>query len=418
MRRLYAQIWATLLGALLVFGLLGASSWWLFGPGREERLLWRGSLGPMAARALPGPQAPRAELEAALRELGRDLGAELTLRDPAGRVLAGPDAPLEERRRRGPRRATSIELPDGRRLDARHDHAGPPALLAGLLGLALATAIAAYPVVRGLTRRLEHLRAQVDALGAGELSARVDVRGRDEIAGLAASFNRTAERIEQLVAAQRGTLALASHELRSPLARIRVAVELCEGASGEALRARVSRDIAELDALIGELLVASRLDALEAGQALDHRESVDLLALAAEEAAQAGAELQGEPAQLAGDPALLRRLLRNLLENARRHGGGGPIELAVAPLAARGARLWVEDRGPGVPAAERERIFEPFYRLAGSREAQGGVGLGLSLVRQIARRHGGEARCLPRPGGGSRFEVDLPGAAEPPFKRG
>ena len=100
-------------------------------------------------------------------------------------------------------------------------------------------------------------------------------------------------------------------------------------------------------------------------------------------------------------------MIRNLLENARRHGGGTPIDVAVK-RAGGGVALRVCDRGPGVPEAERERIFEPFYRLAGASERAGGVGLGLALVRQIARKHGGDVKCLPRDGGGSCFEVVLP----------
>ena len=212
-----------------------------------------------------------------------------------------------------------------------------------MVALAAAIALGAFPVVRRITRRLERLRAQVDALGAGQLSARVDVRGKDEIASLAQSFNRAAERIEKLVSSQRGALASASHELRSPLARIRVAIELVDGAEGDALRARVAPDVAELDALIGELLLASRLDALAPGQALERRESVDLLGLAAEEAARTGAEVAGDPALVEGDPNLLRRLIRNLLENARRHGGGSDVEVWVTSAADRSGP---RSRGP------------------------------------------------------------------------
>jgi signal transduction histidine kinase len=127
----------------------------------------------------------------------------------------------------------------------------------------------------------------------------------------------------------------------------------------------IERDIAELDALVDEILLASRLDAVPT---LETSEPVDLLALAAEEAARYGARL-------------LRRMLRNLLENARRHGSP-PITIAV-----RKREIEVCDAGPGVAPADRERIFEPFYQRAR------GSGLGLSIVRQIARRHGGEVRC-------------------------
>jgi signal transduction histidine kinase len=160
-----------------------------------------------------------------------------------------------------------------------------------------------------------------------------------------------------------------------------------------------------LDALIGELLLASRLDALEH---LERTEDVDLLALLAEEGARTGAEVSGESVCIQGDTRMLRRLMRNLLENAQRYAAGSSIEASVVSLTPAGARLCVADRGPGVPEPERERIFEPFYRPTGLRErGDGGVGLGLALVRQIARHHGGDVRCVPRAGAGTCFEVDL-----------
>jgi signal transduction histidine kinase len=277
----------------------------------------------------------------------------------------------------------------------------PVALLATLLGLA------AYPVARRLTRRLERLQAQVEALGRGDLGARVEAEGNDEVAELARSFNRTAERIEQLIDAQRRLLAGVSHELRSPLARVRVAAELLVREGRPEQRDQIERDIAELDDLISELLLASRLEVLEPSQPT---ETAPLLDLLAEEAACAGADrvsVQGESIVVRGDPRMLRRLIRNLLDNAVRHGGGGPIDASVEPLPPSMARLCVADRGPGVPVAERERIFEPFYQPSGPTRTDG-VGLGLALVRQIARHHGGDARCVARAGGGSRFEVDLP----------
>jgi signal transduction histidine kinase len=154
------------------------------------------------------------------------------------------------------------------------------------------------------------------------------------------------------------------------------------------------------------VLEASRL---EARPEVTWPEPVDLLALAAEEGVRAGVDVGGEAVTVEGDPRLLRRLVRNLLENARRHGGDGPVEARVDRRGRSGARLSVGDRGPGIPEDERERIFEPFHRPAGRPETGRGYGLGLALVRQIARAHGGEARCRPRDGGGSVFEVDLGG---------
>lgn len=204
---------------------------------------------------------------------------------------------------------------------------------------------------------------------------------------------------------RRRMLASASHELRSPLARLRMAVELLADAAPQqrALASEAGRDIEELDALVGDLLLSSRLDARPEVT----REPVELAPIVAEEARRAGAtDLSTGTAEIRGDAAALRRLVRNLLENARAHGQP-PIEVAIATTTA-GVTVIVEDRGPGVPEAERERIFAAFYRPAGHREGDGGVGLGLALVRQIAGLHGGIVRCEARPGGGSRFVAELP----------
>jgi signal transduction histidine kinase len=168
-------------------------------------------------------------------------------------------------------------------------------------------------------------------------------------------------------------------------------------------KAELEADIAELDDLIDEILLASRLDAVEEARA---DEEVDLLGLAAEECTRHdGARLVGQPVTVRGDPRLLRRMIRNLLDNAARHGAP-PIEVRLS-RAGNAVELLVCDGGPGVPPEERERVFDPFYRRAG---ATGGAGLGLALVRRIARRHGGEARCETRPGKGSCFAVTLSAA--------
>ena len=289
----------------------------------------------------------------------------------------------------------------------------PPFGFVWTLGLvALAVALGTYPIVRRLTRRLEQLQKGVEQWGTGNLSARVAEQGNDEVTYLAQRFNHAAEQVEQLVTSHKSLLANASHELRSPLTRIRMGLELMGDSPSPALKAEISRSVGELDQLIDEILLASRLDAKEAD--LGTIEPVDLTGLASEECARVDAhlELGFKPQSIVvpGVAKLLRRMLRNLLENARRYGTSD-IELQLAPVV-ENDRAWVRlsvcDRGPGVPPELRERIFEPFYRLPGASEREGGVGLGLSLVRSIVQRHGGSVRCEDREGGGACFVVLLP----------
>jgi signal transduction histidine kinase len=268
--------------------------------------------------------------------------------------------------------------------------------------LALIVGIIAYPLVRRLTKRLERLQRGVESLGAGDLSARVPVEGSDEVARLAHSFNRAAERIEALVGAHKTLLANASHELRTPLARIRMAAELMKPGSDPRRQAGLEQDIAELDCLIDEILLASRLDAVAE---LDAGEEIDLLALAAEECARyAGVQLDGDDVVLRADARLLRRLLRNLLENAQRHGQP-PTQVRITKTAA-GAQIAVSDRGAAIPPEERARLFEPFYRRAGA--ASTGTGIGLALVRQIAAHHGGSVGFAETDDGCNSVVVVLP----------
>ena len=285
---------------------------------------------------------------------------------------------------------------------------GTDGLIWMLVIVAVAVAVGSYPIIRRLTQRLESLRAGVERLGEGDLSARVAVEGSDEVASLARRFNQAAERIEQLVKSHKSLLANASHELRSPLARIRMGLELLESQPGPAAREEIARNIRELDQLIDEILLASRLDA--SPDDLGPLEPVDLVGLAAEECARTDAELQTPPGVtsvvVTGLTRLLRRALRNLLENARRHGAG-TVTLTLRTDGGQ-AEIRVCDQGPGVPAPLRERIFEPFFRLPGASEREGGVGLGLALVRSIVQRHGGGVHCEENPGGGACFVLRLP----------
>jgi len=270
-----------------------------------------------------------------------------------------------------------------------------------------------YPIVRRLTRRLETLQHGVERWGAGDLGVRVPLDGDDEVGFLATRFNRAAQQVQSLVqsheallASQKSLLANASHELRSPLARIRMGMELMGSSPSPTFKAEIARNISELDQLIEEILLASRLDAKEAD--MGTVESVDLVGLAAEECARTQATLDTTTATLAvpGIAKLLRRAVRNLLENGRRYGAG-EVTLVLTQDSTH-ATLQVCDRGPGVPEALQDRIFEPFYRLPGASEREGGVGLGLALVKSITQRHGGTVTCSNRPDGGACFEIRLP----------
>jgi signal transduction histidine kinase len=416
MRRLYLRIYLAVLASLAAFALVAgvlARQLGETGPAAHAFAV----AGTLAQNVLPPAGAPPAEQQAALERLAANLGADVALfaadRTPlasVGRSVPVPDADRERsgwlQRWSGPP-AGVIHLPDGRWLVARvaHEHRRPVFGLVVVLALvALAVGVGAYPVVRRLTRRLERLQTGVESLGAGDLTARVKVEGRDEVARLAESFNRAAGRIEELLGAHKALLANASHELRTPLARIRMAVELMKEGADARRRRDLEQDIAELDALIDEILIASRL---ETALAPDVIEEVDVLALASEECARyEGAELEGQPVTVRGDGRLLRRMIRNLLENARRHGAP-PIQVRVGRAGPR-VELRVCDRGPGVPEGEQEAVFQPFYRFAGA-GAGAGAGLGLALVRQIARRHGGDARYLGREAGQSCFLVTLVG---------
>jgi len=466
LRSLYLRIWLTVIVALALFA--GASGWLFQRHLDQERVRNQAAMteriaawGDLIQRSLPSASAPPEVQSEALRDWSQRLRVPMALQDEQGHRIAASDS---FERREGDKQLMhaaiyQIKLDDGRSLFVMRpnmlkplpsgdpsvppdedigsfgtDHhpqasdRGPPVFLfpaliprglspgLGLLTLVvvlfLAIALGAYPFVRRLTRRLETLKRGVEAFGQGALDRRVPVEGRDEVATLATSFNLAAERIEALVRSHKSLLANASHELRSPLARLKMATSLLSDAAPDErerdhLRSEINTDIAELDGLVDEVLLASRL---EAAPAPDQLESVDLLALAVEEGARVDASVDGAAACVHGEERLLRRALRNLLENARRYGGG-QIRVDLEDKAAAGIEIRVSDNGPGVPESYRERIFEPFFRLPGHAERAGGVGLGLALVRQIVERHHGRIRCVRPPEGGGCFVISLPAGA-------
>lgn len=448
MSRLFWRLYLTVLACLLLFALLVGVTVKVFAdPDNDDRR--EEIIEQLVSDAIP-TDIPAAQLTRLLARWRDRIDLDLTLYAKDGSVLGAAGKPLPAP---GADRIAGI-LRDGRdwqRLDRqwmvflplegdrvlasvsrknRGNWAGPAvpfAVILVVLGLiGLAVAIVAYPSARRITRRLESLQASVDAFGRGDLAARASIKGNDDIAHLAVHFNQSADRIAGLLRAQKSLLANASHELRSPLARIRMAVTLFNEpdlpaeqrvkASSELLR-----NVSELDELVDEVLTASRLDANQAGAASPGAEQVweifDLGGLVAEECARLGLEPDVTSLEYRGDRKLLRRLVRNLLENAERYGATGNdtgsntdgIQVTLRSLQDPASiEFSVCDRGPGVPVDESERIFEPFYRVKGASEKAGGVGLGLSLVRQIARHHHGSVRCEPRDGQGSCFKVSLP----------
>ncbi len=419
-QKLYVRIWLAVVLAVAVLTLLVGWAWRMTAEAPLREVVVRNTMGEIIGngqvRLGRGPEgsawhasphahdAPVAAQGPAARdqESNHDEGEEVALH---GKYGSGPEF--------------TVRMNDGQTM---HLHLPRPPSgnwrapfgFFWTLGLvAVAVALAIYPIVRRLTHRLEALQRNVERWGNGDLSVRMPTGGRDEVGFLATGFNKAAEQIETLVktreallTSQKSLLANASHELRSPLTRIRMGLELMGGNTSPTARGEISRNIGELDQLIDEILLASRLDAKEAD--LGTVEPVDLVGLAAEECARTQATLDVEVSSVLvpGVAKLLRRVVRNLLENARRYGAG-EVTLAIRTVDGF-ATVQVSDRGPGVPEELSARIFEPFYRLPGASEREGGVGLGLALVKSITLRHGGTVSCHNRPDGGACFEVRLP----------
>jgi signal transduction histidine kinase len=347
-----------------------------------------------------------------LDRLSRALDADIGIFDPSGRFIQGagkmvsvPDDIERTSTFRPHFRTFAATLPDGLRLVASVRRPFDPPrhnIIIALLTVAAVVGIAAYPVVRNLTRRLDRLRQSMREWGDGGLAARAPVSGRDEIAAVAATFNQAADRVEALVTSQKTLLANASHELRSPLARLRMATEMFELNQNDKTKKEIVRNLAELDELVEEILLKSRLGS---DQPLPLDQPVDLIALAVEEAATVGADVEGGSVLVRGNEKLLRRAIRNLLQNAARHGRP-PIAIAVTENDDL-ARITVRDHGDGLKPDELDRIFEPFFRPEGRSESDGGWGLGLALVAEIARLHDGRAHAAQPDGSGACFIIEI-----------
>jgi two-component system, OmpR family, sensor kinase len=293
-----------------------------------------------------------------------------------------------------------------------------------LLGVQIALSLIAiggvgWWVARSIARPVAALQQAAQRMAAGDLSSRVGGRyplARDELGLLAREFDHMAGRIEALVAHERGVLQDVSHELRSPLARLQLILELArqESATGAAPHfQRAEHEIARLDLLIGELLALSRMEADLPGMA---REPVDLAALAGDCVAEAELEAGAHGVRLrldagtaldtSGNTQLLARALDNLLSNSIKFSAGGEVLVRLVRNGDR-AELSVRDHGPGVPEADLPKLFRPFFRGSNAARAEG-HGLGLAIVERIVRAHGGHTAAANAEGGGLRVTLSLP----------
>ena len=413
-RTALALTWWTVLFQVLAFG---ASAWLVLWP------VLRASAGDLAGLMvfsaqtwveLPEDRRP-ALGQALLRD--HDLALAPSQGPGAGRASYLPYALLLERdlaRRSGhpaevrwnaASRSYQVDLDVGGRAfrytfgEARIGTNPPLAALAVLTSSLLLAWVASGWVARRLTAPLAALEGAAQAVGRGETPALPADTGVRELDGLTRQFNAMACEVRELTQARTTLLAGVSHDLRSPLARLRMALELAR--TDPAHLDAMDRYLQDMDALIGDFLDYSR------GVSARRPEAVALGPWLADLAQDAGLVPACEETLTAHlDPGALRRVLVNLIDNARRHAPGAPPELRCAHRE-DGFCIEVLDRGPGIPPAQRERVFEPFVRLDAARSG-GGSGLGLAIVREVCRSHGWRIDLADRPGGGLAAQLSIP----------
>jgi signal transduction histidine kinase len=368
-----------------------------------------------------------AVLQARLQGLKEQVGLAVTLRDPEGRILASTGA---EQPRPGPGHF-EFDTALGHVTAALPPPGPPPSTPRALVPLILIlvlVGISAVLTAAWLGRPLIVLSNAARALGAGNLGSRANLTRNDELGDVALAFNEMAERVGELIRAQRELLANVSHELRTPLARIRVALDLAAEGDGEqaatSLR-EIAGDLAELERLIGDILTSARFE-LATDTASPTQPPLRLARFPAGDLVEDAAarfrtshpdrtlEVSNDSrgALIAADRMLLRRALDNLLDNAAKHSEAAtPIALSVG--ASNGdVVLEVRDRGAGISLDDQKRLFTPFFRADRSRARQtGGLGLGLLLSKRIVEAHGGTLELTSAPKAGTVVRIRLRAAA-------
>jgi two-component system osmolarity sensor histidine kinase EnvZ len=273
----------------------------------------------------------------------------------------------------------------------------------------LLAGLAAWWLGQRIVAPIKAFDAAAATLGRGETPALLPETGPRELAALARRFNRLSLQVHDLLEARTTLLAGLSHDLRTPLARMRLALEMFDRRPGPVWVERLERDIEEMSRLVGDVLELARGLGQEAAVPVD---VAGLLRELAEPARAAGAQVEVSCPDLVLNiaSATLRRVLGNLLDNALRYGGDGPVELRVEAVDG-GWRIGVLDRGPGIPAGQMEAVFRPFHRVETSRSpTTGGSGLGLAIVRQLAQANGMQVWLENRRDGGLAAWVSLPAA--------
>jgi two-component system osmolarity sensor histidine kinase EnvZ len=274
----------------------------------------------------------------------------------------------------------------------------------------LITLALAWLLARRITAPIARLAEAARQIGSGERPQRLPESGERELAELARIFNQTASQLAARRENQGTLLAGVSHDLRSPLGRIKMALGMLDETCPSPLIARMERDIAEMESLIGAQLELARAEEREAAQATDIDALLGELIEATEAQSPGHTHLRADPPACHAEIAslALRRILANLLDNALRYAGPGRLEL-VRRRCSGGLLIGVRDRGPGIPAEQREAVFRPFFRLDPSRNrATGGSGLGLAIARQLADTQGWRIAIKPRVGGGASIWLAIP----------
>lgn len=281
-------------------------------------------------------------------------------------------------------------------------------LLLALIATVLLSLLTAYVLARRITRPLEHFTQAAQRIGAGNIPEDMPPTRVQELSELSATFNQMAMQVRELLANRTTLLAGISHDLRTPLSRMRLAVEMLPEDSAPKTVERLRRDIEDMNALIGEFLSLSRDLQQEASEPIVLEEMlVEMAEDKNAQGAQVACHVQPGLTVQAG-PLALHRVLQNLLGNALRYGAGQPVQIEAEGKGTE-AVIDILDRGPGIPAHEIEKVFRPFYRVESSRNADtGGSGLGLAIVQQLCTANGWQVELLAREGGGTQARFRLP----------